>query len=109
MRLVVVGLVGGLVGSRKNYLRFQRGDQGPDREGGRGGLAGVSPGGPNVCRTRGTSQCCPGWQVRQPAIKGMVQQYGTRLSFEEDLNVFFPKLFVNQTLVHFVIYFFGLI
>ena len=41
--LVMLAAMGGSVGGRNNYLRFQRGDQGPDREGGRAG-AGVAPG-----------------------------------------------------------------
>ena len=41
--LVMLAAMGGRVGGRNNYLRFQRGDQGPDREGGRAG-AGVAPG-----------------------------------------------------------------
>ena len=41
--LVMLAALGGRVGGRNNYLRFQRGDQGPDREGGRAG-AGVAPG-----------------------------------------------------------------
>ena len=42
--IVVLAAMGmrGTVG-RNNYLRFQRGDQGPDREGGRAG-GGVAPG-----------------------------------------------------------------
>ena len=41
--LVVLTSMGLRVGGRNNYLRFQRGDQGPDREGGRAG-GGVAPG-----------------------------------------------------------------
>ena len=41
--IVVLASMGIRVGGRNNYLRFQRGDQGPDREGGRAG-GGVAPG-----------------------------------------------------------------
>ena len=51
---------------RNNYLRFQRGDQGPDEELSFSKPSGgsVSPGGPNVCRSRSRSHCCPGWKVK---------------------------------------------
>ena len=41
--LVMLAAMGIRVEGRNNYLRFQRGDQGPDREGGRAG-GGVAPG-----------------------------------------------------------------
>ena len=60
---------------RRTYARYQRGDQGPDTT---DALGGVLPpggpasnsglpapiGGPNVCRSRQTSFCCPGWTQR---------------------------------------------
>lgn len=65
---------------RRAYARYQRGDQGPDTTedaadlgGNRPGPVVVGPnelgppgpiGGPNVCRSRQTSFCCPGWSVR---------------------------------------------
>ena len=58
---------------RQNYYGFQRGDQGPDVEvsypagsGGRADTEDLAPvaGGPNVCRSRSRSHCCPGWKVK---------------------------------------------
>ena len=57
---------------RNRYFGFQRGDQGPDEdvsyprypgEGGGGGVT-PAPGGPNVCRSRSSSHCCPGWRMK---------------------------------------------
>jgi hypothetical protein len=58
-----------------NGLRLQRGDQGPDMDG--GGLGGgrdrhantrvdavLTVRGPNVCRSQARSFCCPGWVQR---------------------------------------------
>ena len=45
--IVVLAALGARVGGRNNYLRFQRGDQGPDREGGRAG-GDIAPGEQNI-------------------------------------------------------------
>ena len=54
MVLVVVTALG--AAGRRNYLRFQRGDQGPDREAGAGGQ--IAPGHPTPQHT--------GWRVSPP-------------------------------------------
>lgn len=63
----------GVDGRGRAFARFQRGDQGPDTSSGSSdiGLAGPKDsllpapiGGPNVCRSSGSSTCCPGWSQR---------------------------------------------
>ena len=118
--LLILALVASVSG-RQGYLRYQRGDQGPDEEtslsssssssSSSGGstsasssssfstsssstTVAVSPGGPNVCRSRSRSYCCPGWKVRHETRQAHSRNPGRNLI----LNIILDCSFRKQTL-----------
>ncbi|XP_059085513.1 fibrillin-2-like [Tigriopus californicus] len=71
--LLLISLTSSTAHGRQSYARYQRGDQGPDvsEELSAGAINSITEsrlprpiGGPNVCRSRDSSFCCPGWVQR---------------------------------------------